>query len=83
MLSKLIGYEFKSTRRIFLPAFGVLLLLSLANSDFNNKMFDFIHASDVRIKSDSAMNWSLDGEEAESENETYIKNLHNAIVLYK
>ena len=29
------------------------------------------------------MNWSLDGEEAESENETYIKNLHNAIVLYK
>lgn len=34
MLSKLIGYEFKSTRRIFLPAFGVLLLLSLANSIF-------------------------------------------------
>lgn len=34
MLSKLIRYEFKSTRRIFLPAFGVLLLLSLANSIF-------------------------------------------------
>ena len=34
MLSKLIGYEFKSTRRIFLPAFGVLILLSLANSIF-------------------------------------------------
>lgn len=59
------------------------VLLSLANSDFDNKMFDFIHASDIRIKSDSAMNWSLDGEEAESENETHISNLHNAIVLYK
>ena len=34
MLSKLIGYEFKATRRIFLPAFGVLLLLSLVNAIF-------------------------------------------------
>lgn len=32
MLSKLIRYEFKATRRIFLPAFLVLLLLSIANS---------------------------------------------------
>lgn len=34
MLSKLIGYEFKATRRIFLPAFGVVLLLSLLNGIF-------------------------------------------------
>lgn len=34
MLSKLIKYEFKSTRRIFLPALGVLLLLSLVNAIF-------------------------------------------------
>lgn len=59
------------------------VLLSLANSDFNNRMFDFIHASDIRLKSDSVMNWSLDGEEAESENEICISNLHNAIALYK
>ena len=32
MLSKLIGYEFKSTRRIFLPAYGVMLILSLLNA---------------------------------------------------
>lgn len=59
------------------------VLLSLANSDFNNRMFDFCHASRIRIKSDSAMNWSLDGEEADSENEICISNLHNAISLYK
>ncbi len=32
MLSRLIGYEFKATRRIFLPAYGVILLLSIANA---------------------------------------------------
>ena len=31
MLNKLIGYEFKSTRRIFLPAYAVILLLSIVN----------------------------------------------------
>lgn len=31
MLNKLIGYEFKSTRRIFLPAYAVILLLSIIN----------------------------------------------------
>lgn len=34
MLSKLISYEFKSTRRIFLPAYGVLLILSILNGVF-------------------------------------------------
>lgn len=34
MLSKLIGYEFKSTRRIFLPAYGVMLILALVNAIF-------------------------------------------------
>ncbi len=32
MLSKLIGYEFKATRRIYLPAFGIVLVLSLLSS---------------------------------------------------
>lgn len=34
MLSKLIGYEFKATRRIFLPAYAVVLVLSLLNGIF-------------------------------------------------
>lgn len=34
MLSKLIGYEFKATRRIFLPAYGVLIVLALLNAVF-------------------------------------------------
>lgn len=34
MLNKLIGYEFKSTRRIFLPAYAVIFVLSLLNGIF-------------------------------------------------
>ncbi|MDO4173320.1 MAG: hypothetical protein Q4D42_01025 [Eubacteriales bacterium] len=34
MLSKLIGHEFKATRRIFLPAYGVVLILSILNGIF-------------------------------------------------
>ncbi|MDO4287470.1 MAG: hypothetical protein Q4C40_07080 [Eubacteriales bacterium] len=34
MLSKLIGYELKATRRIFLPAYVVVLILSILNGIF-------------------------------------------------
>ena len=34
MLSKLISYEFKATRRLFLPAYGVVLILSILNGIF-------------------------------------------------
>lgn len=59
------------------------VLLSLAKSDFNNKMFDFIHASRFRITTNSEMNWSLDGEEAIGGSSITIENLHNAITIYK
>ena len=60
-----------------------LVITSIMNSDFNNIMFDFIHASQVRFISSEPMNWSLDGEEADGGTEVVISNIHNAITLYK
>ena len=53
------------------------------NSDFNNKMFDFIHAPAATFTSDQPMSWSLDGEEANADSSIRITNLHNAITLMK
>lgn len=58
-------------------------VLSLAKSDYDNKMFDFIHASSFKITVNSEMSWSLDGEEASGCKEINISNLHNAITIYK
>ncbi len=60
-----------------------LVLGSLMNSDFNNKMFDFVHAPEVRFTVDQEVMWSLDGEEAAGGRETQIRNMHNAITIYK
>lgn len=59
------------------------VVLSLAKSDYNNKMFDFIHASSFKITTNSDIKWSLDGEEAPGGAEVTISNLHNAITIYK
>lgn len=59
-----------------------LLITSIMNSDFDNKMFDFARASEITVSCDTPMKWSLDGEEADSDGLTVIKNLHNAIQIY-
>lgn len=59
-----------------------LVLGSVMNSDFNNKMFDFIRAPEVKFTVDQELIWSLDGEEAAGGREIVIKNLHNAITIY-
>ena len=58
-------------------------VLSLAKSDYSNKMFDFIHASSFKIKTNTDMTWSLDGEEAAGGTEITVTNLHNAITICK
>lgn len=58
-------------------------VLSLAKSDYNNKMFDFIHASSFKITTNTEMTWSLDGEEALGGTEINISNLHNAITIFQ
>ena len=76
-------FEIMLMRRIHNPTELSQVLLSLANSDFNNKMFDFIHASDIHIVSDTPISWSLDGEEVETSGDVRIRNMHKAISIYK
>ena len=76
-------FEIILIKKIRTPADLSQVLISLANSDFNNKMFDFFHASQISLVSDTGINWSLDGEEADSGAELTINNLHNAITIYK
>jgi len=76
-------FEILLIRKIHNAAELSQVLISLANSDYNNKMFDFFHASRISIRTDNRMTWSLDGEEAESGQELTITNIHNAITLCK
>ncbi len=76
-------FEILLIRKIRNPADLSQVLISLANSDYNNKMFDFFRGSKILLRSDSDMNWSLDGEEADGGQEIRISNLHNAITIYR
>ena len=60
-----------------------MVITSIINSNFNNRMFDFFHASEVKFISSSDIAWSLDGEEANGGKEIIVRNLHNAITIYK
>lgn len=76
-------FEIMLVKNIRSPNDLNLVLGSIMNSDFNNKMFDFIRAPEVKFTVDQKMMWSIDGEEAAGERETVIKNLHNAITICK
>lgn len=60
-----------------------MVLTSIMNSDYENRMFDFIHASEIKFTADEPISWSLDGEEAVGGNEIVIRNVHNAITFCK
>ncbi len=76
-------FEVMLIKTIRSPADLNLVLGSIMNSDFKNKMFDFIRAPRVTITVDQDVVWSLDGEEAAGGRETVIQNLHNAITIFK
>ena len=76
-------FEIMLIKKIRTPADLNTALVSIMNSDFNNKMFDFIHAPAATFTSDQPMSWSLDGEEANADSSIRITNLHNAITLMK
>ena len=76
-------FEIILIRKINNPTDLSQVLISLANSDYNNRMFDFFHGTNISVSSDTPMNWSLDGEEADGGTEMHINNLHNAITIYK
>lgn len=76
-------FEVLLIRKINTAADLSQVLISLANSDYNNKMFDFFHASNIQLCSDSETTWSLDGEEAIGPKEIKITNLHKAITIIR
>ena len=47
----------------------------LLKKDFNRKGLEFFKAAKIKIVSDEAMDWTLDGEHARSRKETVIENL--------
>jgi YegS/Rv2252/BmrU family lipid kinase len=76
-------FEIMLVKNIRSPNDLNLVLGSLMNSDFNNKMFDFIRAPEVKFTVDQEIIWSLDGEEAAGGSETVIRNLHHAITILR
>ena len=57
------------------------VLIALSNGDYSEDHITFLHASSVKIKSKSKLDWSLDGEHAESRGEITLENIHNAVNL--
>lgn len=76
-------FEVVLIRQIRTPVDLNLVLGSIMNSDFNNRMFDFFKASQVNFSVDQDVCWSLDGEEAYGPKEICVKNLHNAITIFQ
>ena len=77
-------FEVILIRKIRNPAELNQVLVSLLNSNFDNRMFLFLHASRVEIVTDEpSLSWSLDGEEAISGSEILIEDLHSVITLIK
>ncbi len=60
-----------------------LIINSLTTSNFDNKLFTFLKASDIVIKTDEPLAWSLDGEYMRTEDSVRILNLHGAINFVK
>lgn len=76
-------FEIFLMKKIRNPAELNQVVFSILNSNFDNKMFDFFHASEVRFTADQCMSWSLDGEEATADPEITLTNLHHAVNLIK
>ena len=48
-------------------------------SDFSGKMFEFFKASEINIKMNECVPWSLDGEKVMGTENVTIKNIHNGL----
>lgn len=59
------------------------IVTAVTNSNFNNDMFDFFKASEVKVCSDVPISWTLDGEHVPDIKEISIQNLHGAISFIK
>ena len=59
------------------------ILTGIAKSDFSSPMFDFHKSESITLSMGKSIPWTLDGEKADGAAEIHIRNLHNAITLYK
>lgn len=57
------------------------ILYALSTGDYTEEHILFLHAPTVKIKTSEKLDWSLDGEHAESVGEAVLENVHGAINL--
>lgn len=57
------------------------IFLALKNGDYKEKHIQFLHAPSVKVITDGKLNWSLDGECAESVGEVTLTNIPSAIKI--
>ncbi len=55
------------------------IITAITTSNFDNGQIEFYKSSKVNIKYDGKLDWSLDGEHAESEGDVTIENVHHGI----
>ncbi len=59
------------------------IITALTTSKFENGGIEFYKASEIVVESEGKLDWTLDGEHAQSNNRVVIKNLHNAVNFIK
>ena len=59
------------------------IMISIANSDLSDSMFDFFKAREIIFESEEEMDWSLDGEEASPGKKVKITNIKDAIEIIR
>ena len=58
-------------------------IMAVQKQQYNCRMMTFRSAKEIKVYTDGALSWTLDGEKASSENAITITNLHHAIGLIK
>lgn len=59
------------------------ILQGLATSVQDNEMFDYFRASELTFKMNAKAPWTVDGEEAKADKVVTLKNLKEALTIYK
>ena len=72
-------FEVTLVRNPVNPAELSTILYGLTTMDIPNEMIHFFSASDLRIRCDQPIEWTLDGERGPETDDVTMKNLHSAV----
>lgn len=72
-------FEVTLVRNPITPAQLSTILVSLSAQEVPNEMIHFFSAGNVKVQSDPAMEWTLDGERADEVGEALLENRHSAV----